>query len=474
VQYDNRNQQPAATARTPTLLWAALAIGFGAAASQAAAEPFAYVTSGGSRNVSVIDMAANAVAATIPTGINPQGVAVTPDGKRVYVANQGSSSVSVIDATTNEIAATIPVGSNPVGVAIAPDAKRVYVTNIDSATVSVIDADANAVVATIAAGSPTGGVAVNPDGKHVYVATTNNVSVIDAATNTVAATIAAGNFFIGMSVAPDGKHAYATKYNPDAVLVIDTAANAAAAVIPVGSLPIGIAVTPDGKRAYVTNTAFPSSVSVIDTAANSVVATIQLETSARAGVAIAPDGKHVYVASGQVPGGVAVIDTATNAVTATIAVGNFPSGIGILPPPAGAPFLAFNAKLQIAIDRKAKKDAFALESSFTLSSSASNGIHPAAESVTLKVGGFSVALPPGSFKKHEDGLFVFHGVVDGAKIEALIKRTGTLRYAFLVTARSVDLTGVKNPVPVTLAIGDDSGATSVNAIRFEGIGLASE
>jgi hypothetical protein len=49
------------------------------------------------------------------------------------------------------------------------------------------------------------------------------------------------------------------------------------------------------------------------------------------------------------------------------------------------------------------------------------------------------------------------------RLEALIKRTGTLRYAFEAEARDANLAGTKNPVPVMLTIGDDSGMTSVKA-----------
>ncbi len=48
-------------------------------------------------------------------------------------------------------------------------------------------------------------------------------------------------------------------------------------------------------------------------------------------------------------------------------------------------------------------------------------------------------------------------------LEALIKPTGTLRYAFHAEATDANLTGTKNDVYVTLTIGDDSGATSVRA-----------
>ena len=100
-----------------------------------------YVTkSGGSNTVSVINTATNAVVATIPVGIVPEIVAVSPDGTRAYVANQGSDTVSVINTSTNTVVATIPAGSQPVGVGVTPNGTRVYVTNINASTVSVINA----------------------------------------------------------------------------------------------------------------------------------------------------------------------------------------------------------------------------------------------------------------------------------------------------------------------------------------------
>ncbi len=82
-------------------------------------------------------------------------------------------------------------------------------------------------------------------------------------------------------------------------------------------------------------------------------------------------------------------------MTATVAVGNGPIGVGIMPPPAGVPFLAFNAKLQIHFGREPNTDAFALESSFTLSSTAP-AINPVTQPVTLQAGTFTTTIPPGS------------------------------------------------------------------------------
>jgi hypothetical protein len=43
-------------------------------------------------------------------------------------------------------------------------------------------------------------------------------------------------------------------------------------------------------------------------------------------------------------------------------------------------------------------------------------------------------------------------------LDVVIAPEGTKRYALRVGTRNANLTGTVNPVPVTLSIGDDSGA----------------
>src|SRR5262249_54830060 len=71
------------------------------------------ITNNGDNTVSVINTATNAVAATIPVGVGPEGVAATSDGNKIYVANSGNDNVSVIATATNAVTATIRVGSAP-------------------------------------------------------------------------------------------------------------------------------------------------------------------------------------------------------------------------------------------------------------------------------------------------------------------------------------------------------------------------
>src|ERR1700746_3239808 len=82
----------------------------------------AYITNALDNTVSVVSTATNTVTATIPVGVSPTGVAVSPDGSKVYVTNQGDdinpSTVSVIDTKTNTVTANVPVGVDPTSAAV--------------------------------------------------------------------------------------------------------------------------------------------------------------------------------------------------------------------------------------------------------------------------------------------------------------------------------------------------------------------
>src|SRR6266581_1094329 len=106
-----------------------LLLSIGQSTPVAQAQIRAYVANAGTNTVSVIDTASNTVVATIPVGIFPDAVAVTPDGTRAYVANKGTNTVSVINTATKTVSATVAGLLVPDGVAITPDGTRAYVTN---------------------------------------------------------------------------------------------------------------------------------------------------------------------------------------------------------------------------------------------------------------------------------------------------------------------------------------------------------
>jgi len=232
----------------------------------------------GEGTVSVIDMSTNTVTATVTVGIEPYGVAITPDGTKVYVTNMGSNTVSVIDAETNTLIATVPVEYDPCGIAITPDGTKAYVVNEFGGTVSVIDTATNTVTATVSVGDAPTGIAITPDGTKAYVTNYDTVSVVDIATNTVTDTITVEYLPWEAAVNPSGTKVYVTNFGSDTVSVIDTATNTIKATVPVGSYPIGVAVNPEETKVYVANRD-SNTVSVIDTATNTVTDTIDVGSS---------------------------------------------------------------------------------------------------------------------------------------------------------------------------------------------------
>ena len=57
-----------------------------------------------------LSASANYVAARIPVGRAPKGLALSPDGKRLYVANRMDDSISVVDTAARRVTSTISSG----------------------------------------------------------------------------------------------------------------------------------------------------------------------------------------------------------------------------------------------------------------------------------------------------------------------------------------------------------------------------
>ena len=94
--------------------------------------------------VAVLDAATGNLITVVQTSVGPgadpsyQGVAVSPDGKRVYAVDSGKGTLSVIDTDTNTLIATTDLGGAPSGVTVSPDGDYVYVANRTDGTLSII------------------------------------------------------------------------------------------------------------------------------------------------------------------------------------------------------------------------------------------------------------------------------------------------------------------------------------------------
>ena len=115
-----------------------------------ASSPQLFVTTTLSNAVAVIDSATNEVTTTIPVGISPIRLAMTPDGLKAYVSNNGDGTVSVIDTVHQVVTATIQtLYPEPQELTVTPDGGRAFVVHQNAGEVSVIDTATDTLITNV-------------------------------------------------------------------------------------------------------------------------------------------------------------------------------------------------------------------------------------------------------------------------------------------------------------------------------------
>jgi YVTN family beta-propeller protein len=131
----------------------------------------------------------------VPVGARDEGFDVSPDGKEAWVANAGDGTVSVIDLDAKRVAATLQVDVKSANrLKFTPDGKRVLVSMLGNGDLVVIDVASRQVEKRIPIGHGAAGIQMQPDGARAYVACTPDsyVAVIDLKTLEVVGHIQAG------------------------------------------------------------------------------------------------------------------------------------------------------------------------------------------------------------------------------------------------------------------------------------------
>ncbi len=157
--------------------------------------------------LSVIDTSTNLATTPISSGLSgPFAIAINPTGTRAYVTNFGSNNfapfgttISVINITNNTIINTISagVGIQPAGLAITPDGTKALFSNYNAlyagpnftlltpgqGTVNILDLTVTPPVVipgTIVVGQSPGNITITGNGRYAYVSNfiSNTVSVI--------------------------------------------------------------------------------------------------------------------------------------------------------------------------------------------------------------------------------------------------------------------------------------------------------
>lgn len=132
----------------------------------------------------------------IPVGKGPEGFDVSPDGKEVWAANSGDGSVSIIDVAAKKVTATLELKTNRSNrLKFTPDGKLVLISDDGGAGLVIVDAATRKERKRLNLGRGPEGILVHPDGTRAYVALSgeNAVAVIDLRTLEVTGKIPTGD-----------------------------------------------------------------------------------------------------------------------------------------------------------------------------------------------------------------------------------------------------------------------------------------
>lgn len=273
----------------------------------------------------------------------PLDMVLSPDGRTLYVKdNRG---IVVVDVETWKVRQELPVargGSSMQGIAVSPDGKRVYLSNAASQLLeAVLQADSrlqwgrriDMPPPSVGGESYPCGVALSADGNTAYVALSrnNSLAVVDLREGKVVTEIPVGVAPFAVTLPTDGRRAYVSNWGgrhpkegektaktsgtpalvdsrgvaaSGTVSVVDLQTKAVIGEIEVGLQPGGIALDEGHKRLYVAN-ANSDTVSVVDISSLQVVETISVRPdrslpfgSMPNALALTPDGNTLFVANG--------------------------------------------------------------------------------------------------------------------------------------------------------------------------------
>ena len=315
----------------------------------------------GEATAAFVDLATMRVVATLPTGVGPHEVAVSPDGRTAVVGNYGDrtpgNTLTVIDLPTRKVVRTISLGEHrrPHGIAWLPDGRRVAVTTEASRAVVLVTVADGAVKAVPTNQDGTHLLALTRDGRRLYTANigSSSVTLIDVGRAAVVRTVTTAPRPEAIDVSPDGRELWTAPQiapgAPGMVAVLDAATlDSVASFSSGGVYPNRLRFTPDGRLVLVSNAA-SGTVHVFDARTRASVGAVPFPrdtvkapatdgpmcgpmaaSAVPLGILITPDSRTAYVATAA-HNEVAVVDIPGRRVVATLRTGDQPDGMAFAP-----------------------------------------------------------------------------------------------------------------------------------------------
>ena len=135
---------------------------------------------------------------------DPNAIAVDEARNLLYVASKGANALLIVDGQTHTILDSLPVGLEPFGVTLSPTADKAYVANWSSGSLSVVDTSQRRVVSTIdlGAGSRPAFAATSEAMGRVYVPLhgQGQLAVIDCENDTLLTKVPVGIGAFGVAI----------------------------------------------------------------------------------------------------------------------------------------------------------------------------------------------------------------------------------------------------------------------------------
>jgi RHS repeat-associated protein len=386
----------------------------------------AEINSNDSGDVSVVDLLSDNDIADLQVGVDPQALAVTPDGSQVYVANAGvtglNGSLSLI--TTADIGTSV----NPVSTLTVPGLAFNGSTRLDAAVLSpsgeqllladygndkVYDVELGASSETTTSISLSGqplAIVMSPSGNSAYVINKNDTSI------TVLTTSGQNQLYTldgtdgslslsspqGEAISPNGRTLYVSDTNGTTGILRSYAIGTSDGLTAAGTAtlstnaPGAVAVSPQGGTVYVALTNSGQAAAVVN-AATLAVTTVNDSGDSSQAVATTPDGGKFLVADsgycGDIPGSLAVFNTGQTTPTEV----NFPSALGNSDPSAIAMSAGFGSPAPVQLLTRGELAGGGANPAEVATATAVNdvraGVDTATGSYSLSLPGLNVASP---------------------------------------------------------------------------------
>ena len=174
-----------------------------------------YVSAELANAIYIVDTKTRSFVGEIPTGASLTHMfVISPDGRRIYTANNEPGSVSVLDLRARTLLATIPISKKLQRISISPDGKFIFTQDQETPRIVVIDTATNAVVRSISLPRSAYSSVTTNDG-HWLLANSESgkLFVVDLASGALTKTFDTPDIPVlptpgEFALAPDGTHAY--------------------------------------------------------------------------------------------------------------------------------------------------------------------------------------------------------------------------------------------------------------------------